>query len=103
MFDSPHNGVSMETNSKTDIICLLGFGVSYIDEVIGVGGNWDVHFLLPSSRILNPVSVANYFQRIMAAVIMTSMKIPSAYSSAKINNFHLSTIVLIIENGSYNL
>ena len=61
MFDSAHNGVSMETNSKTDIICLLGFGVSYIDEVIGVGGNWGVHFLLPSSRILNPVSVANYF------------------------------------------
>ena len=37
MFDPAHDFVSMETNSKTDIICLLGFGVSYVDEVIRVG------------------------------------------------------------------
>ena len=39
MFDPAHNVASMETNSKTDTIFLLGFGVSYIYEVIGIGKN----------------------------------------------------------------
>ena len=69
----------METKSKTDIICLWGFGVSYIDEFIGVGENWDVHVLIRSSHIPNPVRVANRFQRMMTAAILMLMKIPSAY------------------------
>ena len=77
----------MENNSKTDIMCLLGFGVSYIDEVIVVGEHWDVHVLICSSHILNPVRVANPFQRIMAAAIPTSMKISSACLASEINNF----------------
>ena len=86
MFDPAHDVVSMETTSKTDIMCLLGFRVSYIDEVIGVGENWDVHILIRSSHITNPVRVANPFQRMMAAAISTSMEIPYVYSAAEINN-----------------
>ena len=86
MFDPAHDVVSMETNSKADIICLLGFNVSYIDEFIVVGENWDVHVWIRSSHIPNQVRVANPFQRMMVAAIPTSMKILSAYSASKINN-----------------
>ena len=87
MFDPAHDVVSMETKWKTDIICLLGFRVSYIYEVIGVGENWDVRVSIRFSHITNPVRVANSFQRMMVAAIPTSMKIPPAYLATKINNF----------------
>ena len=87
MFDPAHDVISTETNSKTDIICLLGFGVSYIDEIIGVGENWDVHVLICSSHIPNPIRVVNPFQIMMVAAILTSMKILCTYLAAKINNF----------------
>ena len=87
MFDPTHDAVSMEKKPKADIICLLGYGISYIYEVIGVGENWDVHVSISSSHIPNPVRVANPFQRMMAAAIPTSMKILSAYSATEINNF----------------
>ena len=60
----------------------MGFGVSYIYEVIGVGEKWDVHVLIRSSHIPNPVRVLNPFQRMMVAEILTSMKIPSTYLAA---------------------
>ena len=87
MFDPAHDVASMDTKSKRDIIFLLGFGVSYIDEVIGVGENRDVHVSIRSSHIPNPVRVVNPFQIMMVAAITTSMKILSTYSAAKINNF----------------
>ena len=87
VFDPAHAAVLMEKKSKTDIICLLGFRVSYIYEVIGIGENWDVHVSIRSSHIPNPFRVVNPFQIIMSAEIPTSMKIPSAYSAAEINKF----------------
>ena len=96
MFDPAHAVVLMEKKSKTDIICLLGFRVSYIYEVIGIGENWDVHVSIRSSHIPNPVRVANTFQRMMVAAIPTSMKTLSAFWLPKSTTFYLSTIVLII-------
>ena len=87
VFDPAHAVVLMETKSKTDIICLLGFRVSYIYKVIAVGENWYVHVSIRSSHILNPVVVANPFQRMMAAAIPTLMKIMSTYSASEINIF----------------
>ena len=87
MFDPAHVVLSMEKNPKTDIIYVLSFGASYIYEVIGIGENWDIHVLICSSHITNPVRVANPFQSMMAVAFPTSMKIPSAYLDAKINKF----------------
>ena len=104
MFDPAHDVASMDTKSKRDIIFLLGFGVSYIDEIIGVGENWDVHVLIRSSHIPNPVRVANPFQRMMVAAIPTSNKKFRLHIwLPKSKKLYLSTILLIIENSSYNL
>ena len=87
MFDPSHNVVTMEEKLKTDITCLLGFGVSYICEVIGLGENWDIHVSIRSSHIANPVRVENPFQGVTAGAILTSVKISSLYLASEINNF----------------
>ena len=60
---------------------------STLDEVIGVGENWDVHVSIRSSHVPNPFRVVNPFQIMMVAAILTSMKILCTYLAAKINNF----------------